>query len=188
MNERKPQSRPLALGLILAAALLRLAPHPPNFAPVGSIALFGGAKLKGWQAYMVPLLAMLITDPILSRMAGYPAYSQATPIIYFSFLLYVILGRSLLTSKPSLLRIASVAAAGSLQFFLVTNFFEWWEGISMYPHTPAGLVACFSAALPFFSRTLIADLFYTGVLFAAYALLTRRSLVGQALPPFTPKN
>ena len=174
MNESNPHFRPLALGLTLAASLLRLAPHPPNFAPIGSIALFGGATLKGWQAYAVPLLAMLITDPILSHMAGYPAYSKATPIIYFSFLLYVILGRSLLRGKASLVRIAVVAAAGSLQFFLVTNFFEWWEGISMYPHTLAGLIACYTAALPFFSRTLIADLFYSGVLFATYALLTRR--------------
>ncbi len=175
MNESKPPFRPVALALTVAAALLRLAPHPPNFAPVGSIALFGGAKLRGWQAYAIPLLAMLITDPILSHMAGYPAYSKATPIIYFSFLLYVVLGRSLLRGKPSPLRIASVAAAGSLQFFLVTNFFEWWEGISMYPHTLSGLGACCVAALPFFSRTLIADLFYSGVLFAAYALLSRRS-------------
>ncbi len=180
MHESKSPVQPVALGLTLAAALLRLVPHPPNFAPVGSIALFGGAKLRGWQAYAIPLLAMLITDPILSHMAGYPAYSKATPIIYFSFLLYVILGRSLLKGKTSPLRIASVAAAGSLQFFLVTNFFEWWEGISMYPHTLAGLAACYAAALPFFSRTLIADLFYSGVLFAAYALLTGRRSVSAA--------
>ncbi len=175
MNERKSHFQPVALGLTLAAALLRLAPHPPNFAPVGSIALFGGAKLRGWQAYLIPLLAMLITDPILSRMAGYPAYSKATPIIYFSFLLYVVLGRYLLRRNPGPLRIASVAAAGSVQFFLVTNFFEWLQGISMYPHTLAGLSACYIAALPFFSRTLIADLFYSAVLFTAYALLSRRS-------------
>ena len=174
MHERKSPFQPIALGLTFAAALLRLAPHPPNFAPVGSIALFGGAKLKGWQAYLAPLMAMLITDPILSRMAGYPAYSKATPIIYSSFLIYVILGRLLLRRRPSPLLIASMAAAGSVQFFLLTNLYEWWQGISLYPHTLAGMAACYTAALPFFSRTLIADLFYTGVLFAAYALLSRR--------------
>ena len=175
MHERKPHFQPIALGLTFAAALLRLAPHPPNFAPVGSIALFGGAKLKGWQAYLIPLLAMLITDPILSRLAGYPAYSKATPVIYFSFLIYVTLGRFLLQHHSGPLRIASVAALGSFQFFIVTNLFEWWQGLSMYPHTLTGLSACYAAALPFFSRTLIADLFYSGVLFATYALLSRRS-------------
>ncbi len=175
MHEHKSHFQPVALGLTLAAALLRLAPHPPNFAPVGSIALFGGAKLKGWQAYIIPLLAMLITDPILSHMAGYAAYSKATPIIYFSFLMYVVLARFLLARNPGPLRIAFVAAAGSVQFFVVTNFFEWWQGLSLYPHTLAGLSACYIAALPFFSRTLAADLFYSAVLFAAYALLNRRS-------------
>jgi hypothetical protein len=38
----------------------------------------------------------------------------------------------------------------------------------------AGLSACYVAALPFFGRTLLADLFYSGVLFGAYALVSRR--------------
>ncbi|HXF93358.1 MAG TPA: DUF6580 family putative transport protein [Nitrospiraceae bacterium] len=31
------------MGMILAAAAFRLIPHPPNFAPIGAMALFGGA-------------------------------------------------------------------------------------------------------------------------------------------------
>ncbi len=90
MDQRKPSFQPLAFTLTVAAALLRLAPHPPNFAPVGSVALFGGAKLRGWQAYCVPLLAMLVTDPIRSRIEGnYAAYSWGTLIIYASFLINV---------------------------------------------------------------------------------------------------
>ena len=42
-------NRPFALnltvlaGMILAVALTRLIPHPPNFSPVETMALFGGA-------------------------------------------------------------------------------------------------------------------------------------------------
>jgi hypothetical protein len=72
------------------------------------------------------------------------------------------------------LRIASVAVIGSIQFFVFTNLFEWWAGIPAYPHTLAGLIECYTAALPFFGRTLLADLFYSGVLFTAYAVLSRR--------------
>lgn len=174
MDQKKPSFQPLAFTLTVLAALLRLAPHPPNFAPVGSVALFAGARLRGWQAYVVPLLAMLATDPILSRMMGYSAYSWATPVIYGCFLINVLLGRAFLRRSGSPLRIASVAAAGSLQFYLFTNLFEWWAGISQYPHTVAGLSECYIAALPFFGRTLLADLFYSGLLFTAYALLKRR--------------
>ena len=125
---------------------------------------------------------MLITDPILSRIAGYPAFSKATPIIYFSILLYVALGRTLFHKSSGPLRIAGIALLGSIQFFVVTNFFEWWAGISMYPHTIGGLSACYIAALPFFSRTLMADLFYTAILFAAHAWFARRFAAARELP------
>ncbi len=173
MTDRK-SFQPLALALTLAAAMLRLVPHPPNFTPVGGIALFGGSRFKRWQAYAVPLLAMLITDPILSHMAGFPAFSKATPIIYLSFAIYVAIGRVLLRKQSSLRMVALAATIGSIQFYLLTNFLAWWSGMSMYPHTWAGLTACYAAALPFFSRTLAGDLFYSVLLFAAYELLSRR--------------
>ncbi len=175
MDQKKPSFQPLAFTLTVAAALLRLVPHPPNFAPVGSVALFGGAKLRGWQAYCVPVLAMLVTDPIRSRLEGnYAPYSWATLIIYASFLINVALGRIFLRRSSSAVKIASIAVAGSVQFYLITNFFEWLAGLSLYAHTVPGLIACYVAALPFFGRTLLGDLFYTGVLFTAYALLRRR--------------
>ncbi len=173
MLDRKLSYQPIALGLILAAAMLRLIPHPPNFAPVGALALFSGARLKGWQAYAVPLLAMLITDPILSHMAGYSAYSSATLIIYTSILIYVLLGSTLLRNSSKVVRIASVAFLGSLQFFCITNLMVWGSG-TLYPHTPAGLLLCYTEALPFFGYTLAGDLFYAATLFGAYALLRDR--------------
>ena len=175
MDQKKTGFQPLALGLTVAAALLRLVPHPPNFAPIGSVALFGGAKLKGWQAYVVPLLAMLVTDPIRSWMeGGFAPYSWFTLVTYSSFLISVVLGRLFLRQTNSVPRIASVAFLGSLQFYLITNFAVWAGAHTLYAHTWAGLVECYVAALPFFGRTVLADLFYTGVLFTAYALLSRK--------------
>lgn len=175
MDQTKTGFQPLAFTLTVGAALLRLVPHPPNFAPVGSVALFGGAKLRGWQAYVVPLAVMLMTDPIRSRLeGGYAAYSSATLVIYTAFLINVVLGRLFLRSSSSPWRIASVAVAGSIQFYLITNFPSWWASDSLYAHTWSGLVACYVAALPFFGRTLLADLLYSGILFSAYALLSRR--------------
>ncbi len=179
MDQSKTGSKngfqPVAFTLTVLGALLRLVPHPPNFAPVGSVALFGGAKLRGWQAYCVPLAIMLVTDPIRSWMeGGYAAYSWATLVIYSCFMLNVVFGRVFLRNSSSPWRIGSVAAAGSVQFFLITNLYEFWRGLALYPHTWNGLVACYVAALPFFGRTLLSDLFYSGVLFSLYALLMRR--------------
>ncbi len=172
---RKSGFQPLALSLTVLAALVRLVPHPPNFSPVGGLALFGGARLNGWQAYVVPLVVMVVTDPMRSLMEGhYPAYSWTTLVVYASFLFSVLLGRLLLRRSTNAWRIASVAVLGSIQFYFFTNLPSWWSDPT-YSHTAAGFVACYIAALPFFGRTLLGDLFYSGVLFSAYSLLSRRT-------------
>lgn len=180
MPVKKPGFQPVAFSLTVLAALLRLIPHPPNFAPVGAAALFGGARLRGWQAYFVPLLAMLLTDPIRSWMeGGYPAYSWGTLVVYACFLISVLMGRVFLRNSSSPGRIAAVAFAGSVQFFLITNLAVWFAS---YPHDWAGFTACYVAALPFFGYTVVGDLLYCGVLFGSYAWLKRFSREREALP------
>jgi len=55
----------------------------------------------------------------------------------------------------------------------VTNFGVWISGLT-YPKTWEGLLACYTAAIPFFWNTLAGDLFYVGVLFGAFAFLQNR--------------
>ncbi|HEX4229798.1 MAG TPA: DUF6580 family putative transport protein [Bryobacteraceae bacterium] len=174
MEQSKTSSQSAALTLTVLAALARLVPHPPNFAPIGAAALFGGARLRGWQAYAVPLLAMLVTDPILNWMHGVHTLSVMTLVIYGCFLVNVVLGRAFLRKTNSIPRIATVAVLGSLQFFVITNFFVWLGARDIYPPTSSGLVACYIAAIPFFAWTVLGDLLYSGVLFTVYALYTRR--------------
>ena len=157
--------RPLAIGLTVLGAVARLLPHAPNFTPVGSVSLFGGARLRGWQAWLLPLALMAVTDPLVG------GYSVATPFVYASFLVSVWLGRYLRGSENAV-RIGSVCAVSSVQFFLITNF-GMWLGTAMYPHTASGLVMCYVNALPFFGRTLAGDLLYTGALFGLHAWLSR---------------
>lgn len=157
--------RPLALSLTVLGAVARLLPHAPNFTPVGSVSLFGGARLRGWQAWVLPLALMAVTDPLVG------GYSVATPWVYASFLISVWLGRYLRGSENAL-RIGSLCAVSSVQFFLLTNF-GTWLGTGMYAHTVSGLVQCYVAAIPFFGRTLAGDLLYTGALFGLHAWLSR---------------
>ena len=165
-------SRPLAIGLTILGMLARLVPHAPNFTPVGGVSLFAGGRLTGWKAYLLPLVLMLVTDPLVG------GYSFATPFVYASFLIYVWIG-SRVRATQSPLAIGGAALAGSVQFFLITNFAMWLKPVSLYTHNAAGLIACYVAAIPFYGRTLLADLFYSAALFGAYALLSRRVAANQ---------
>src|SRR5438874_2491197 len=98
--------RPLAIALIVLAGIIRVVQNI-NFAPVGALSLFCGARLRGWQAYFVPIGLMAITDPFLG------GYSVATPLIYASFLVNVWIGTRLRQSENPLW-IGSAAVAGSI--------------------------------------------------------------------------
>jgi hypothetical protein len=129
----KANWRPAALTLTVLGALARLLPHPPNFAPVGATSLFAGARLPRWQAYLVPLALMAVTDPILASFYGVQPFTKYQLFVYGSFLISVWLGRRLRNTE-NISRIAAVTVVNSIQFFLITNFGSWlW--FQAYPRT-----------------------------------------------------
>src|SRR5690349_3851088 len=151
------------LGAILVAAALRLVPHPPNFTPIGAMALFSGAYLgRRPLAFVAPLGALLLSDLVLGFYHG-----QAT--VYFSVALIVMIGMAAL-KRRSVLRIGAAAIASSVLFFVVTNFGMWLFS-GFYPRTLTGLEACYVAAIPFFQNTIAGDLFYATLLFGGFKLL-----------------
>jgi hypothetical protein len=153
------------LTAVLVAAALRLVPHPPNFTPIGAMALFSGAYLADRRlAFAVPLAAMLLSDAVLGFHTG-------MPFVYGSVALIVLLGWSGLKRVTSM-RVVGAALVSSVLFFVVTNFGTWAVS-GMYPLTAAGLAACYVAAIPFFQNTMVGDLFYAGLLFGGFALLER---------------
>jgi hypothetical protein len=168
----------LLAGMIVLAALSRLLPHPPNFSPVEAIALFGGAYFaQRHAAIWVPLVAMFISDLALGLVNGgiYAEYflSAGFLLVYLCIALSAVLGFSL-RGRASALRVGAWSLAGSVLFFLVTNFGAWL-GSSLYPQTTAGLMAAYVAGLPFFQNTVLGTLFYSALLFGSFAWLRRRS-------------
>jgi len=150
--------------LVVLGVVFRVAPHPANFALVGAIALFAGATFANRRAaFVVPLAAMFIGDLFIGL-------HSLMPLIYATYALIVVLGMLLREHRNSPLRIAGGAVAGSTIFFAVTNFAVW---LDMYPRTAAGFTACFVNAIPFFDRTLMSDLLFSGIFFGAYALAGR---------------
>ena len=162
----------LLIGMIFAAAGMRLLPHPPNFESIGALALFAGAHFddKRW-AFIIPLAAMVLSDAVIG-------FHAQMPVVYGTFALVVCMG-FFLRERRTALKITSAALAASTLFFVVTNFGVWaFDGL--YPRTFEGLVVCYIAAIPFFGNTLAGSLFYTAVLFGGFALAERK------IPLFAP--
>ena len=168
MNSKWPSFIVIS-SLILFAALSRVIPHPPNFAPVGAMALFAGAFYtdKKW-AFIFPIIAMLISDMIIG-------FHSLMLLIYFSFIVIVFVGFKLRENKRPL-SLITAGLVSSILFFLISNFGVWIIGGGViYPINFQGLIMCYIAAIPFFQNTLLGDLFYVGVLFGAFELIKYKS-------------
>lgn len=153
----------VAVALIILATLLRIAPHPANFAPVMAVALFGGAVLPRRLAVITPLLAMIISDVVIGM------YDWRIMLTVWACYGIVALASSYWLRSGNVARGAALTLAASTSFFAVTNF-AVWAASGMYTHTWQGLSDCYYMALPFFRNTMLSDMLYTILLFAAWRL------------------
>jgi len=164
--------------LAVSTAVLRVLPTfhvlPFNFNPVGGLAIFCGARYRSRWAYAIPSAIMFSTDIFLWAIGKGEEYSPrdlSRPFVYFSFLVYVWIGRGLATTRNPLL-IGTGAILGSVQFFVITNFQSWIDLIGR-PYTPDlnGLLTAYVRGIPFAQGTFIGDLVFTGAFFGLFACL-----------------
>ncbi|NTW32931.1 MAG: hypothetical protein HGB12_09935 [Bacteroidetes bacterium] len=164
--------------IILSAGMLRLIHLPYNFAPIGAMALFGGAYFgKRWQSFLVPLAALFISDMVLNFVFynQFILFHEMALWVYGAFALNVIIGSTLI-KKVKVSSVATASIAAAILFFFITNFAVWaMPGIiHIYPATPAGLVACYVAAIPFFWGTLASNIFYSALLFGVFEFAQKK--------------
>lgn len=179
----------VVLGAVAVAALARLVPHPPNFAPLTALALFGGAYLsRKWLAFLVPLTALVISDLALEGLyqlgfyqwlgsaggwlGGGRGFHSLWWAVYGAFLIVAGIGM-LLGRRPRLGPTVMATLCSSLVFFLLTNFAVWAIGTD-FEKTPMGLALCYAVALPFFGWPLLGDAIFVTILFGGFALAQQR--------------
>ena len=165
-------------GIVLFAALSRLLlTELPNVSPLGAMALFGGAYFsKRYLAVIIPLLALWISDVALNNTI-YAAYYEGfslfgVPMVYLSIIVIALLGNSIL-KKISVGNLVIASLLTSAIFFLISNLSSWWV-IPAYSKDIVGLIAAYTAALPFFLSTIVSNLLFTAILFGGYELVKRR--------------
>ena len=186
-RDHRPDSRlawVFALALGVFAVFCRVAPYllagpkDPllwNLMPIGGLALFAGSRLRSPLALLVPLGAMLAADlllvaPLAAR--GWPAFTWNTPLVYASFAVYFGIGWLIRTGSFNPAWIVLAAIAASVQFFLVTNFGTWAMPFdARYARDLSGLLHSYRDGLPFYTKTLVGDMAFTLVFFAAFHAL-----------------
>ena len=158
----------LAYVFVLFAVAFRFIPHPLAFTPVGAALLFFGAR-ESRRRMWIPLAILAASDIILTTLVyRYPfSWDHFVTWAWYAGMLW--LGTNL-KQKAGVLRILGAALAGSVSFFLISNF-AVWAAWNMYPRTIAGLLTCYGAGLPFFRRAVGGDLLFTSLMFGAPVLL-----------------
>ena len=159
--------------MIACAAAARIIPHPWNFTPIGAMCLFGGAYFqRKWAAFIVPLAALFISDVVLYFVLYGNQGFTVTVMKYHWFALTVLIGMTL-RGGVTIGRVTAASLGASVMFFLLSNF-DVWLGSTSYPQTPAGLLACYVAAIPFGLNMLAGNLVYCALMFGGWELMASR--------------
>ncbi|MBS1820529.1 MAG: hypothetical protein JST61_00905 [Acidobacteria bacterium] len=161
----------LALVVAILSRILPSAFHTTSvgFTAVGGSLLFFGARRSRWQT-IPAVIALMATDYYLTTYVyNYPFHTSAYVVTWLWYAAVCLFGHQLLTGRPSALRVAGAVFASATSFFLLSNF-AVWAASTMYPHTAAGLGACFVAAIPFYANDAMSTAITAGAFFGLPAL------------------
>ncbi len=155
------------IAIAILAVVLRLLPHLPNIAPIGALFVVSGLIAVKKSRLIIPLLALLISDIF----TGFYSPLVMTSV-YLGFLIMAAIGYFFKKHQNALSAVMS-SLAGSLSFFLLTNF-AVWAFTPMYEKNLIGLFESYFMAAPFFRNSLIGDLGYVILFWFAYKLVIQR--------------
>ena len=150
--------------LALVAALSRLLPHYPNFTAMGALAFYTAYSGKNlWRSMALMAGIMMVTDLVLNNLV-YPTGEfilvyAGSLFTYIGFAAYTLTGYLSKSSKGAALGLIG----GSIIFFAVSNFGVWFSAFSPYPKTGTGLLAAYTAAIPFYAPELLSSFLFSAL-------------------------
>jgi len=145
--------------LILVLVLARLIPHPPNFTPIIAVAIMSGYLFKNiYLSFATLTIAMLLADSFIGFYDN--IFFVYVALLFIVYIFYKI------SKKINFKNLFIFSFAGSLIFFIVSNFGVWALGSPgvydiPYEQNLKGLMECYVLAIPFFKNTLISTLLFT---------------------------
>lgn len=162
-NRKLRMKKNIILAVVLLTIIItaRLVPHPPNFTPLVSVALFGGVHAGKKISVVLPLIALFASDLFLG-------FHNTMLYVYGSMILISLIGLWLRSHRSRIFLIPATFFSAII-FYVVTNFGVWAQG-QLYAQDLNGLAQSYYVAIPFFKNSLLASALYTVVLFGGYEL------------------
>jgi hypothetical protein len=171
----------LSLGLlVLAASLYRVWDGRPfGFAPQIAIAVFSGAVIKNKKwSFLLPLISMFLSDALyqllyVNGFSKIPGFYEGQVSNYMLFTALTVFGFMVRSFNWKNIFIASVSAPTA--YFLFSNLMVWMAGAGYArPKTFSGLIATYVDGLPFYGYSILGTLFFSGVFFGCYYMVTKK--------------
>tara|TARA_A100001015_G_C15026074_1_gene730565 strand:+ start:2173 stop:2667 length:495 start_codon:yes stop_codon:yes gene_type:complete len=147
----------ISIGIFLSLAASRFVPHPPNFTSLIALSFYVPAIL-GVKYLPALVISFFITDMFIG-------FHNLTFFTWGSVVLIGLLSKFFVSNL--LLRIGG-ALSGAFLFFVLTNFGVWLIG--GYEHTMAGLLLCYTLAIPFFAYSIISTIIFSAAIEASIKL------------------
>ena len=151
----------LVASWLAIAVTARVIPHVANLSPFAALVMVMGCQLSRKASITIAMLALLLSDMLLSMTMGYTVFGNWSLFTYSGFGMIALSSHYLQTHRK-FGQVLLYGATMVVGYWLWTNFGTWLMS-ALYPHTYAGLVACYTAAIPFLQRSAISALIFVPI-------------------------
>jgi hypothetical protein len=145
--------------------------YPWNFSPLTALCLFSAAVASHRGLFWVwPALAIGVSDIAMAALMNDFEWLVADGhvFLYGCFGVTMAMGQVLHRRKELAWALPTAIAAETV-FFLLSNFGVWWFSDKViYSFDAQGLLLCYTAALPFFGRSLAGTMVFTTLLWSPW--------------------
>lgn len=166
----------LLIALLIPFRVLSAMGMLPNFSPLPALVICSLIFLRGKQAWFVPLIAWVITDPLVSLIQGYPIVGPHHVGIILGMLGPIALALLLRHQQKPLVVLGS-SLAGAVMFYFCSNMVSFLFD-PLYPKTAEGFLQAQWTGPAGLGPTwvFLRNLAAANLIFTALFLLARRSL------------
>lgn len=162
---------------ISIAIISRIIPHPWNITANTALALSTGWLFSNNHALALSLLSFCIADCILAIIQHHPIFGYWSLFSYSGIGAITLAGQ--LLSRKLKTQHGMLLVSSSIGYWLWTNLGVWLT-TTTYSNNLAGLIDCYSMALPFLKSSLIGDsLWFSAIVSTLYLIRSRAQSVAE---------